>query len=67
MELNQTTFGSVAEYVCNEGFIILGNTSDRSCQANGRWTEQPICIGKIIIIIMSLLRFISPRHAQFVP
>ena len=46
LELNETTFGSIAEYRCNEGFTVMGNVSERTCQANGRWTEEPICIGE---------------------
>lgn len=44
--VNETTFGSVADYICNEGFTIVGNVINRTCQAEGRWTEAPICAGK---------------------
>ena len=58
VEFNQTTFGSVAEYSCNEGFVFMGNTSNRSCQANGRWTEEPTCIGKV--------HFTTVMHSSFI-
>ncbi|XP_053405169.1 CUB and sushi domain-containing protein 1-like [Mercenaria mercenaria] len=38
-----TTFGHYAEYTCNTGFILLGN-SNRKCQLDGTWTGTgPTC------------------------
>ena len=38
-----TTYMSVTEYSCNDGFDLVGNPT-RSCQASGNWSgEQPMC------------------------
>ncbi|KAK8730889.1 hypothetical protein OTU49_007681, partial [Cherax quadricarinatus] len=37
--------GTVATYICNPGYILLGNTS-RTCDHTGHWTNQsPVCQG----------------------
>ena len=42
-----TTFGSVANYSCNNGYEIVG-PSTRICQANGSWSDtDPLCKGKV--------------------
>lgn len=38
-----TTFESTAAYICNDGFILIGNLR-RTCQANGQWSgSEPAC------------------------
>ena len=38
-----TTFASVTEYSCNDGFELVGN-STRTCQASGAWSgAEPTC------------------------
>ncbi|XP_053405168.1 CUB and sushi domain-containing protein 1-like [Mercenaria mercenaria] len=38
-----TTLDNYAEYTCNTGFVLLGN-SDRKCQLDGTWTgSDPTC------------------------
>ena len=45
MDLNGTTFGSVAVYQCREGLTLNGE-STRMCQANGEWSgNEPTCEG----------------------
>ena len=37
------TFGSVATYSCNDGFVLIGN-STRICQADETWSDDnPTC------------------------
>ena len=43
-----TTFRSIAVYICDPGYLIVGNKS-RVCQENGSWSrEVPVChpVGK---------------------
>ena len=35
-----TTFGQVATYACNPGYILVGNRN-RICQQNGSWSGSP--------------------------
>ena len=43
VEVNSTTFNSQANYSCNVGFVLVGD-SNRTCQADTTWTgEQPDC------------------------
>ena len=44
-----TTFGSIASYFCDAGFMMSGGTPDRTCQADGSWTgSPPMCVPEII-------------------
>ena len=44
--LNGVTFGSLATYVCNTGFVLDGNVQ-RMCLATGEWSgSDPSCIGE---------------------
>ena len=44
--VNTTTFGSVAEHNCLDGFLLCGSQS-RTCQASGLWSGSlPDCISK---------------------
>ena len=48
VSLDMTTFGAVANYSCNEGYILTGPTA-RTCQSNGNWTEdEPFCQSKYL-------------------
>ena len=40
VSLDMTTFGAVANYSCNEGYILMGPTA-RACQSNENWTDDP--------------------------
>ena len=38
-----TSFGDVARYSCDTGYILNG-TAERTCQANGEWSgSAPTC------------------------
>ncbi len=46
-----TSFGSVATYNCDDGFVISGNER-RSCLSGGIWSgSDPKCIRKPIISV----------------
>ena len=46
VSLDMTTFGAVANYSCNEGYILMGPTA-RICQSNGNWTnDTAVCQSK---------------------
>ena len=46
VSLTATTFGSVAMYTCEEGYLLMG-VPIRQCQANGTWSEEePFCESK---------------------
>lgn len=34
---NGTTEGSRAVYICNDGFVLMGNEATRICQSDGNW------------------------------
>lgn len=41
--INGTKFGQFAQYSCDAGFELTGN-SRRQCSVNGTWTEEtPLC------------------------
>ena len=45
MEYSGLSVGSLAEYNCSEGFLLVGVTT-RVCQMNGTWSEDvPMCLG----------------------
>lgn len=35
-----TTYGSVTEYSCNIGYLLMGN-NDSICQEDGTWSNDP--------------------------
>ena len=40
---NNTEFNSQANYTCNPGFVLVGNSS-RICQEDAFWTgDEPLC------------------------
>ena len=45
--INGRTFGSIATYQCDEGFILVGSET-RTCQQDGEWSDsQPTCEGQL--------------------
>ena len=38
MNINETTFGSIANYSCQTGYVLNG-TSERVCEEDGQWTD----------------------------
>lgn len=45
--VSSNSAGSVARYVCNVGFNLIGSSS-RTCQVNGQWSsKQPECKGEL--------------------
>ena len=41
----ETGLGAVANYTCNEGYDLVGDTL-RTCEANGQWDGgEPTCMG----------------------
>ena len=41
--------GGVLNYVCDEGFLLVGSMM-RTCQMNGTWTgDDPICEGMRLV------------------
>ena len=37
------TLGSIATYMCDDGYVLTGN-STRTCQADGTWSgDSPTC------------------------
>ena len=48
VSLDMTTFGAVANYSCNDGYILMG-PNVRNCQSNGSWSEDiPVCQSKLL-------------------
>ncbi|XP_055502008.1 sushi, nidogen and EGF-like domain-containing protein 1 [Leucoraja erinacea] len=41
--ISSTKYGSVAQYICEAGFIVQPSTGESTCQLDGRWSEAPIC------------------------
>ena len=37
IQISEVTFGALANFVCDEGFNLIGSSS-RQCQANGNWS-----------------------------
>ena len=47
VNINETTFGSIANYSCQTGYVLNG-TSERVCEEDGQWTDlMPQCTRKI--------------------
>ena len=51
-----TTFNSRAAYSCNNGFLLVGQTT-RVCQRNGEWSgKAPVCKSKLKYDIQWFMR-----------
>ena len=45
--VSTTTFGSTANYTCDTGNDLVGDTT-RTCQADGQWSRsEPTCQSKL--------------------
>ena len=44
--MTDTLLGSTATYSCNSGYGLVGDVTS-VCQANGDWTEAPVCLSKL--------------------
>ena len=52
---NETTAGSRAIYICNDGFNLMG-TEARFCQSDGSWNGTiPLCIQEVPGILFSAI------------
>lgn len=63
VDVSSTIEDGIANYSCDEGFVLLG-VSARVCQANAIWSDEaPICAGKedftLVPSISSALTFTS--------
>lgn len=56
MQYSDLSVGSLAEYNCSEGFLLMGVTT-RVCQMNGTWSEDvPVCLGgEMHVLIVSIV------------
>ena len=46
VDFTETFGGSIADYTCDQGYLLCGAES-RICQSNGSWSESPPdCISK---------------------
>ena len=49
-----TTFGSIVNHTCNEGFNLTGE-DQRECLETGNWsTPLPMCVSKLDILKLSM-------------
>lgn len=52
VEAKERTLGSIAEYDCNDGFILTGDGRVRKCLAGGSWSKKaPFCECKFMCIV----------------
>ena len=55
----KTTIGSVANYSCGAGFVLMGPSS-RICGMDGSWSREiPVCKGEFMKIVCSLCKVFS--------
>ena len=48
ISLMRTTIGSVANYSCDSGFLLMG-LSSRICEVNQSWSgDAPVCEGEFL-------------------
>ncbi|HJL00732.1 MAG TPA: EGF domain-containing protein [Polyangiaceae bacterium LLY-WYZ-15_(1-7)] len=49
VSFSSTTFGSIASYSCDSGFMMTGGDVARTCQAEGTWSgNAPMCVPEIV-------------------
>ena len=61
--LTGTKVSSTATYVCDDGFLLIGNQL-RKCLSNGLWSgEEPICKGRVFIK-QKIIALISARYFE---
>ena len=41
VEFTDTTVGSIANYTCNQRYILSNGNSTRTCEASGEWSGSP--------------------------
>lgn len=50
-----TSPGSTAQYVCFDGYQLIGD-ANRECQNDGTWTgSEPICQGELAKVVCSAI------------
>ena len=50
-----TTEGSVANYTCDTGYDLVGDTT-RTCQSDGQWSgSEPTCQSKFVINLITVV------------
>ena len=55
VSLRTTTFNSRAAYSCNNGFLLVGQTT-RVCQSNGEWSgKAPVCKSERLVVVYMLM------------
>ena len=42
VQASSTVFGGVANYMCNTGYRLESNDSQRICMGNGKWSNEDI-------------------------
>ena len=53
VDFTATFGGSIANYTCNQGYLLCGAES-RICQSNGSWSgSPPDCISKLYMSVCS--------------
>ena len=63
VELSGNTFGQIAEYTCNTGFNLIGE-SILMCGADGQWIgDSPVCEGKHLCNTDSLTALCLFQHS----
>ena len=45
ISLSGTVYNSTATYTCHTGSSLVGSVT-LECQANGSWSDSPVCLGK---------------------
>lgn len=61
-----TTFGSVASYVCREGYVIVNGSGSRTCQADAHWSgTRPTCKGGPVHWAYILITYLSLHDYMF--
>ena len=66
VNLNRTTFGSIANYSCQTGYEVNG-TSTRVCGGNGEWSgSMPQCLRKSSPLLISSAVLSNTRHTLII-